>query len=117
MKIEIPISVGDFIDRLSILEIKKENKLNVEKELEIYYNISKKLDPQVFAYFKNIIKSINLSLWDIEYKKRQKSVRYTNEYSDLSTLTTQLNDLRHETKKRIDSFFNSDIVELKKHEE
>jgi hypothetical protein len=117
MKIEIPISVGDFIDRLSILEIKKENKLNVEKELEIYYNISKNLDPQGFTYFKNIIKSINLSLWDIEYKKRQKSVRYTNEYSDLSTLTTQLNDLRHETKKRIDSFFNSDIVELKKHEE
>ena len=88
MKIEIPISVGDFIDRLSILEIKKENKLSVDKELEIYYNISKNLDPQTFVYFKNIIKSINLSLWDIEYKKRQKSVRYTNEYSDLSTLTT-----------------------------
>ncbi len=116
MKIDISIGVGDFIDRLSILEIKKENGLLVDKELEIYYDIAKSLNTLAFENYKNIIKSVNLCLWHIETEKRIKSERYTTEYSDLSTLTTQLNDLRHETKKRIDLFFMSELAELKKHE-
>lgn len=116
MKITVPISVGDFIDRMSILEIKKEFGLNVDNELNEYIELSKNFEKIYFSYYKEIIKAINIQLWDIEKIKRTTSKRYSDDYSELSTLTCQLNDLRHETKKRIDEFFLSEISELKKHD-
>ena len=41
--------------------------------------------------------------------------RYSKEESDTALLITQLNDLRHETKKRIDIYFQSEITEKKSH--
>lgn len=116
MRLTTPISVGDFIDKMSILEIKKELGLSVDNELNEYIKISSTFKQSYFNYYKEILKSINLQLWDIEKKKRTVSQRYTDDYSELSTLTCQLNDLRHETKKRIDVFYNSEIKELKKHD-
>ena len=63
----------------------------------------------------NIIKTINLQLWDLEDKKRKGVKRYSKEESDIAFLITQLNDLRHETKKRIDVYFKSEITEKKSH--
>jgi hypothetical protein len=55
MKITTPISVGDFIDRLSILEIKSQKGLKVDLELEEYKNLSTYLKKWVWnllrAYF------------------------------------------------------------------
>jgi len=116
MKVTVPMSIGDFIDKMSILEIKKDFGLNVDNELNKYIEISDGFEQTYFNYYKEIIKSINCQLWEIEKLKRTQSQRYTIDYSELSTLTCQLNDLRHETKKRIDDFFNSEIRELKKHE-
>lgn len=116
MKISVPMSVGDFIDKMSILEIKQDQGLAVNNELNEYIELSKNFEKIYFNYYKEIIKSINIQLWDIEKIKRTTSKRYSNEYSELSTLTCQLNDLRHETKKRIDEFFQSEISEMKKHD-
>ena len=41
--------------------------------------------------------------------------RYSKKESDIAFLITQLNDLRHETKKRIDAYFGSDFTEMKSH--
>jgi len=116
MKLTVPMSLGDFIDKMSILEIKKDAGLDVDAELNEYVVLSKNFEKIYFGYYKEIIKSINIQLWDIEKTKRTTSKRYSDEYSELSTLTCQLNDLRHETKKRIDEFYNSDIKELKTYE-
>ena len=111
MKIAINVSIGDYVDRHSILVIKQEKGLNVKDEIEQY----QELDEINYNYFLNIIKAINLQLWDLEDRKRKKVERYTSEESDVAYLITMLNDLRHETKKRIDMFYNSDLTERKSH--
>ena len=114
MKIKVEISVGDYMDRMSILKIKEEKGLDVSKELESYHH--KLIDLNVgFEYYLNVIKAINLQLWDLEDVKRKGVERYSTFESDIALLITQLNDLRHETKKRIDLYFNSDFTEKKSH--
>ena len=114
MKVEIKVSVGDYLDRLSILEIKKLKGLDVSKEMAAYHHRLINLDVG-YDFYLNIIKSINLQLWDLEDIKRKKLERYSKKESDIALLITQLNDLRHETKKRIDAYFGSDFTEMKSH--
>ena len=116
LKIEVPISVGEFIDRLSILEIKAENGLNVSSEISKYLIEKEKLSHRMgFEYYFSVLHAINNSLWKLEDIKRKNITRYTEEYSDVSTLITQINDLRFQTKKRIDDYFESEISEQKSH--
>tara|TARA_B100000242_G_scaffold201377_1_gene145801 strand:+ start:916 stop:1263 length:348 start_codon:yes stop_codon:yes gene_type:complete len=114
MNIQIKTSVGDFLDRWSILLIKEQKGLDVEKELSDY---TKNLKPdfQDWGYYLRVLEAINGELWELEDVKRKGVERYSRHESDVAFLITQLNDLRHETKKRIDIFFNSDFTEKKSH--
>ena len=114
MNIQIKTSVGAFLDRWSILLIKEQKGLDVEKELSDY---TKNLKPdfQDWGYYLRILEAINGELWELEDVKRKVVDRYSRHESDVAFLITQLNDLRHETKKRIDIFFNSDFTEKKSH--
>jgi hypothetical protein len=116
MKINTSISAGDFLDRLSILEIKKQNGLNVDVELDGYLVSIKEFEQVGFEAYKSILKQINQQLWILEDIKRTSVERYSAQYSNVSTLITQLNDLRHQTKKKIDVYFGSEITEMKSHE-
>jgi hypothetical protein len=116
MKINTSISAGDFLDRLSILEIKKQNGLNVDIELDGYLVNIKEFEQVGFDAFKSILRQINEQLWVLEDIKRTGVERYSTQYSNVSTLITQLNDLRYQTKKRIDLYFGSEITEMKSHE-
>ena len=117
VKINLPSSVGDFMDRLSILEIKRDKGLDVLTELTGFKEIQVLFDQRGFDYYIKIIKSINECLWELEDIKRTGVARYSDDYSDVSTLITQLNDLRHQTKKRIDEYFNSEFTEKKSHKD
>ena len=114
MNIQIKTSVGDFLDRWSILLIKEQKGLDVEKDLSDY---TKNLKPdfQDWGYYLRVLEAINGELWELEDVKRKGVERYSRHESDVAFLITQLNDLRHETKKRIDIFFNSDFTEKKSH--
>ena len=114
MSIEVKVSVGDFLDRWSILLIKLDKGLKVSDEL-VEYTAKIKRHKPAHNYYLQIIKAINLQLWDLEEEKRKGVTRYSKEESDVAFLITQLNDLRHETKKRIDVFFNSEFTERKSH--
>ena len=110
----IKISIAEYIDRFSILLIKEQQGLDVSKELEQY--ISSKGDVPVddgFDHYLGVMKAINEQLWDLEDKKRKGVERFSREESDTAFLITQLNDLRHETKKRIDIYFESEFTEKK----
>ena len=116
-EISVPIGVGEFIDRLSILEIKREHGLRVSNELMHYAETRRALvQIQGFVEFFDVLKAINLSLWNLEDVKRRGVTRYTDRYSDVSELITLLNDLRHSTKSRADEFFLSSIREVKSHD-
>ncbi len=115
MKIMLPSSVGDYMDRLSILQIKEEHELDVSIEKSAFEDSLDLLNQRGFDYYLSIIKTINQCLWNLEDEKRTNVSRYSSDYSDVSTLITQLNDLRHHTKKRIDEYFNSEFTEKKSH--
>ncbi len=117
MLLSANLSAGDFLDRLSILQIKSEHLLDAANVIQKYESQLFEFDEQGLTSYLGVIKSINLALWDLEDIKRTKVARYTAEYSNVSELITQLNDLRYQTKKRIDSYFNSEISEKKSHKE
>jgi hypothetical protein len=58
-----------------------------------------------------------MQLWDLEDQKRNNLSRNSSEYNNVSELITLLNDLWYQTKKRIDSYFKSEITEKKSHKE
>ena len=121
--INVPISVGELIDKITILEIKKDNLKNLKlknilKELSFLRAVLEKnsiLIPDEI-YFQ--LKSINLKLWDIEDKIRikEKNKEFDNEFIELARSVYLNNDRRSETKKELNIMFNSEIIEEKSYE-
>ena len=64
------------------------------------------------------LKSINLTLWDIEDKIRikEKNKEFDNEFIKLARSVYLNNDRRSETKKELNIMFNSEIIEEKSYE-
>tara|TARA_R110000824_G_scaffold11527_1_gene50267 strand:- start:1854 stop:2210 length:357 start_codon:yes stop_codon:yes gene_type:complete len=115
MKIEIPVSAGELLDKLTILVIKRTKGLDVDTELDLLEGKVKESLGGGLCYFSPVLKAINLQLWDIESLKRTDSPRGSTQYSDLSLLTLQLNDIRYQIKKAVDVFYGSEISEEKDH--
>ena len=121
--INVPISVGELIDKITILEIKKDKLKNLKlknilKELSFLRVVLEKnsiLIPDEI-YFQ--LKSINLKLWDIEDKIRikEKNKEFDNEFIELARSVYLNNDRRSETKKELNIIFNSEIIEEKSYE-
>ena len=121
--INVPISIGELIDKITILEIKKDKLKNLKLK-----NILKELSFLRAVLEKNIIsipdeiflqlKSINSTLWDIEDKIRikEKNKEFDNEFIELARSVYLNNDIRSETKKELNIMFNSEIIEEKSYE-
>ena len=121
--INVPISVGELIDKVSILEIKKDKLKNLKlknilKELSFLREVIEKnsifIPDEIFFQ----LKSINLKLWDIEDKIRikEKNKEFDNEFIELARSVYLNNDRRSETKKELNMMFNSEIIEEKSYE-
>jgi len=120
MKIEV--SIGEIVDKLSILKIKTENitdkvKLdNVIKEYEYLLGVVEgDLNISTDSDLYNELLSINKELWDIEDdirdKEREKS--FDEEFILLARSVYFTNDKRADIKKRINIEYGSDFVEEK----
>ncbi len=112
---ELEIGVGEFIDRQSILIIKKNHGLLVEGELQKMEEKNSHFSVLGFSHYLNIMVAINTALWELEGTKRSGITRSDPVYVEVSELITQLNDLRFVTKRQIDEFFESEITEKKSH--
>ena len=122
-KIDIPVSVGELADKITILEIKK-NKINnkldlkeINKELKLLKQIWKKkklLSISVKIEFEKL-KKINLRLWSIEDKKRkhERDKIFNSQFINLARNVYILNDRRASIKKNINKLTGSDINEVK----
>jgi len=120
--VTIPVSVGELIDKLSILQVKKLKITNpeglkyVSEEFELLYNQSE-------IYFNvNEIKSlyeslteVNSALWDVEDKLRvfESEKKFDNEFIELSRKVYYTNDERFRLKNEINSITSSKIREVK----
>ena len=122
-KILVEVSVGELLDKISILEIKKEKIKNSEKLKFINdeYEILKdqldknvKSDEKIDKLFQSL-KEINAKLWIIEDDKRlcEKNSDFTEKFIKLSRDIHFLNDDRAKIKLEINSHTGSKIREIK----
>jgi len=120
---QIPISWGELIDKITILQIKLENLTshdalnNVARELKQLQSIFLKYCPETIKpkQFELELKKINQKLWDIEDKIREKE-KYKSfdvEFIQLARSDYITNDERSRIKRRINETFGSELVEIK----
>ena len=124
-KILVEVSIGELLDKISILEIKKEKISDSEslKFIQKEYLILKeqldqniKSDNKIDELFKSL-KDINLKLWSIEDKKRmcEKNSDFGDEFIKLSRDIHFLNDSRSKVKLEINKYTGSKIREIKQY--
>ena len=116
MKIEIPVSVGELIDKITILEIKSEftNSEYIEKEMNELKAIYDTISQDITEYMNNL-RVTNKKLWVIEDKLRQleKEQKIDEEFVQYARLVYFTNDIRARIKKEINEMTNSDFMEVK----
>ena len=123
MLIKIPVSTGELIDKITILEIKK-IKVNDKLKLGSIKKEHKYLKDILIAKVKltklvkenySLLKKINLKLWDIEDKKRnaEKNQKFDKTFISLARKVYIYNDKRAEVKSILNKITGSDIVEVK----
>ena len=120
------ISAGELIDKITILEIKKEKISNKEKLIEVNKDLislnetlKKSInDESKILSFKNDLKNINLKLWDIEDGKRsaEKNNKFDEKFIQLARDVYKFNDERAKIKLAINNILGSNIKEVKSYE-
>ena len=118
-----PISIGELIDKITILHIKKDNmtgvkKENVENELQLLNYILENENLAIDINLVNSLKDVNNCLWEIEDKLRQKEnkQKFDNEFIQLARSVYKENDRRAAIKKEINQKYNSGLIEEKSYE-
>lgn len=121
MKIEI--SIGEIVDKLSILQIKLENitdedkLVNIKKEFNYLYNIVfKDLKIQLDDYQRLL--DINKQLWDIEddIRDEERNKSFGEKFIELARAVYVTNDERSRIKKNINLKYGSEFVEEKSYQ-
>ena len=124
-KILVEVSVGELLDKISILEIKQEKIKDPEKLkfineehsiLKDQLNNNVKSDQKLNELFESL-KQINAKLWVIEDDKRQceKEKDFTETFIKLSRDVHFLNDDRAKIKLEINNYTGSKIKEIKEY--
>jgi len=124
MSVPTHISIGELLDKVSILEIKRgkisdQIKLKeVEKELGVLRIVcNEKLTG--FEDWISKIKQINEKLWDIEddIREKERTKSFDEEFIKLARSVYVTNDLRFKIKDEINQFYGSEIKEQKNYKE
>ena len=127
MKISIPVSLGELVDKITILEIKANkisdsNKLkNINNELEALLLVLVKInkDEKVFKDLYSELKKVNQELWEIEDKIRnlEKNKVFNGEFIEVARSVYIKNDKRFDLKNKINDLFDSEYKEEKSYED
>jgi hypothetical protein len=122
--IQAPVSVGELIDKLSILHVKQtkitnEEKLEyINKEFELLYNLSSGYlnNPEIETLYHQLVET-NSKLWDIEDRLRviETEKRFEAEFVDYARKVYFTNDDRFRLKNEINNISNSEIREVKEY--
>jgi len=127
MNVNTEISIGEFFDKITILEIKQSQikdagkLVNINKELDV---LNKLLDDLPFSRADveqevAALLEINKKLWVIEDDIREKESKklFDEEFIELARAVYYTNDKRSEIKREINIKLGSDFVEEKSYEE
>jgi len=115
-----PISLGDLIDKITILEIKKIHmtgikQKNIKKELKLLKNILQDKKLEIDIDLINKLREVNKNLWTIEdnIRIKESDQEFDKEFIELARSVYKENDKRASIKKEINQKYNSELVEEK----
>ena len=121
--IKVEISYGELFDKISILEIKKSKLNNPEEIVKVKYELdllllelnNSKLNSSIISSLTKNLKEINLRLWNIEDKIREKErdKKFDEEFIKLARNVYITNDKRAKIKSEINHRLNSKVFEIK----
>ena len=126
-EILIPISPGELLDKITILQIKSERiadsakVANVKTELGMLEQVWREAvndDDQIRA-LSSELKSINEALWEIEDDTRdeERNRRFGERFIELARAVYVTNDERANAKKKVNLYLDSSIVEEKSYQD
>ena len=126
-RIQVPVSAGELVDKVTILEIKSERiadpakVANVRRELA---GLSAILDPMLagnaeLAPLKSALRAINETLWQVEDDIRdcERVNDFGPRFVELARSVYRTNDRRAATKRKVDQLVGSEIVEEKSYQD
>lgn len=126
-EIQVPISPGELLDKITILQIKSERiqdpakLVNVNLELDMLTRVweqSVESDDEIAALSARL-KSINEALWEIEddIRDEERNKRFGERFIELARAVYVTNDERADAKKQVNLHLNSNIVEEKSYQD
>jgi hypothetical protein len=117
---EIEVSIGEIVDKLSILRIKKNNitdpekLVNVNKEYDyLYYKVFQELKIETSDFQELMM--VNEMLWNVEdsIRVKEKNKEFDSDFIEMARSVYITNDQRAEIKKKINLKYSSNFVEEK----
>jgi hypothetical protein len=126
-EILIPISPGELLDKITILQIKSERiadaakVANVKTELGMLEKVWNEAvdDDEQIRTLSSELKSINEALWEIEddIRDEERNRRFDERFIELARAVYVTNDERANAKKKVNLHLNSSIVEEKSYQD
>ncbi len=126
MSVQIAVSYGELIDKITILEIKftritdVAKHANIERELAVLNDawLQVGANPEVVAGLRAELKSINESLWEIEDQIRQQEAdkSFDQGFISLARSVYRMNDARAVVKRSINDRLGSALIEEKSYQ-
>ena len=122
MIVNVPVSIGELIDKLTILAIKHrhaktpESQANIKREVDLLMRQAEALKlPDEVTELGEQLHIVNSELWDIEDCKRQheREQRFDDEFISLARKVYFTNDERFTLKNEINLITDSEIREIK----
>ena len=125
--VSVPVSVGELVDKVTILEIKSERLTaeaalaNVRRELELLNAEAAKLDlgsPEA-SRIRGDLKAVNEQLWEIEDRIREKEAagEFDQRFIELARSVYVTNDKRAALKRELNSLLGSELFEEKSYKD
>ena len=126
-EILIPISPGELLDKITILQIKAERiadpvkVANVKTELDMLNKVwseAVEVDAEITTLTAEL-KAVNEALWEIEddIRDEERNKRFNERFSELARAGYVTNDERANAKKKVNQHLNSTIVEEKSYQD
>jgi len=123
MNVLAPISVGELIDKITILRIKLDKirepaaQSNIRRELDqlVAIRAAARLDRSALVAFEEELAEVNRRLWDVEdeLRARESTGDFGSPFVELARSVYRLNDRRTALKRSINAVSGSAIVEEK----
>lgn len=125
MKVQCEISLGELLDKLSILHIKNKKITDAVKLQHVKLEIEKLehtllgLAIQDYQELLTELEAINLKLWGIEddIRDKERNKEFDQLFIELARAVYITNDQRFECKNRINQKYSSTIVEVKSYQQ